>query len=309
MGTVELDDVAVFVRVVDAGSFSRAARELSLPKSTVSRAVSRLEAALSVRLLQRTTRSLNLTDEGDRYYKSVAPALGMLRNAEHELDATQEVVKGTLRMTAPADAGELLLSDLISEFVATHPEVSIDLVLTGRRVDMIAEGFDLAVRAGTLPDSSLIAKKLGDVQEWLVASPSYVERRGTPKSVKALERHDVVLFRPVEGANHWELHGQSGAAKVSVSGRVGADDMNFIYRAALAGAGIALLPSFQVVPDIDAGRLVRLLPRLERVSSALWVVTPSRRYVPRKVAAFRELLIERLGGAAWQQPSSQRVQR
>lgn len=294
MGTVELDDVAVFARVVDAGSFSRAARELNQPKSSVSRAVARLEAALSVRLLHRTTRSLSLTDEGDAYYKQVAPALGMLREAEQQLDATQTTVRGTLRVTAPVDAGVLLLGELVAEFLTLHPELHIELTLTGRVVDLVAEGFDLAVRAGKLSDSSLIAKKLGDICEWLVASPDYVKRHGLPKTVKALESHDAVLFRPADGVNRWELTGPSGVTRVTVRGRVGADDMTFVYRVAVAGAGIALLPSFQVQADIDAGRLVRVLPRWQHVGAALWVVTPSKRFVPRKVAAFRDFLSDRI---------------
>ncbi len=297
MGTVQLDDAAVFVSVVDAGSFSKAARNLLQPKSSVSRAVSRLERELGVKLLERTTRSLRLTEAGKRYHSSVAPALSAVRDAEREVGELVLEVSGALRVTAPADFGVTHLADLVAEFTELHPNVRVEVVLTNRAVDLVREGFDLAFRFGRLADSSLIARKVGELSSWLVAAPSYLDRAKSLRSPQDLTRHECVLFRSSDGKQRWELCSKRGDARVDVTGRVAGDDMMFVKRAAIVGAGVALLPWFMSRGELEAGRLVRVLPAWERRGGGFYVVTPSARFVPRKVAAFRDHLLSRLGDA------------
>lgn len=297
VGTVQLDDAAVFVSVVDAGSFSGAARLLSLPKSSVSRAVSRLELELGVKLLERTTRSLRLTDAGKRYHSSVAPALSAVRDAAREVGELVEEVSGVLRITAPADFGITYLAELVAEFTAQHPEIRVDVVLTNRSVDLVREGFDLALRFGRLADSSLIARKVGDLSDWLVASPDYLCKVRAPRTPQDLAKHACVLFRAGDGKARWELYSKRGTARVDVAGRIDADDLLFVKHAVIAGAGIALVPWFMSREDVDAGKLVRVLPSWERRGAAFYIVMPSTRFLPRKVAAFRDHIVERLGRA------------
>ncbi|MEZ4221491.1 MAG: LysR family transcriptional regulator [Polyangiaceae bacterium] len=294
MGTVQLDDAAVFVSVVDAGSFSKAARTLSQPKSSVSRAVSRLERDLGVKLLERTTRSLRLTDAGKRYHAGVAPALTAVRDAQREVGALAEEVSGTLRISAPVDFGVAYLAEVVAAFTAEYPNVTVDAALTSRPVDLVREGFDLALRFGRLADSSLVARKVGELSDWLLAAPSYLKRARPLRSPQDLSKHDCVLFRSAEGKARWDLCSKRRTVRVDVAGRVLANDLLYVKRAAVAGAGIVLVPWFMSREELDAGTLVRVLPNWERRGAAFHIVVPSARFMPRKVAAFRDFLIEQM---------------
>lgn len=291
----QLDDLGVFVRVVEHSSMSGAARRLGVPKSTVSRAISRLEDGLGVRLFQRTTRALAPTDEGRALYAEVLPHVEALRTATSSISTESEAPRGVLRITAPNDLGTLLLADVVTRFCQRYPEVQVEAVLTSSTVDLVAEGIDLAVRAGVLRDSSLIAKKIADTELRLCASPSYLARRGTPRSTQDLASHDAVLFRAKHGRARWTLECKQEKASVDVRGSVSADDFAFLVAATASGAGIALLPRFTAESEIRSGRLVRVLPtHTSRPGGAIYVVHPSTKHVPRKVAAFRDFLIESL---------------
>ena len=292
--TIELDDIALFVRVAQHRSFTRAARDLGVPTSTVSRAVARLEDRLGARLVQRTTRKLALTAEGAALFEGADGPLRALSAVASSIGESQGAPRGKLRLTAPTDAGPGLVADLVSGFVARYPAVQVEMVLTNRMVDLVAEGFDAALRAGVLADSSLVAVKLAETPARLYASPSYLERRGTPREPADLAEHDGVMFRGSRGLFKWKLQGPDGAVEVSPQPRVIGDEFAFLGGAVREGAGIGLLPELGVVADIAAGRLVRVLPTYEMRAGALHLVYPSSRNVPAKLAAFRSFAIEHL---------------
>jgi DNA-binding transcriptional LysR family regulator len=259
--TIDLNAVAVFASVVRAGSFTRAAAQLGQPKSAVSRKVARLERSLGVRLLQRTTRRLHLSDAGARYYGQASKALEGLSDAARTLSSLQEQPQGTVRLTAPADFIPQTFAKLLDDFARKHPKVCIEIEFTSRVVDLVAEGFDLALRGtDTLRDSSLISRRIAITPLWLVASPAYLKRRGTPKNPADLARHDCILFRPQAGANRWKLSGPRGEQTLEVRGAFGVDDMGFARELACRGSGIALIPSPTIADDLLRGRLSRVLP-------------------------------------------------
>ena len=294
MTTADLNQVAVFVRVVETGSFTQAAQALSLPKSSVSRSVSRLETELGVRLLQRTTRSVHLTDAGQAYYTQVARALSGLEEAQAAVSQMQATPKGLVRLTAAVDVGVNVVAGLIARFVRLHPDIHVEMVLTGRLISLVEEGVDLAVRAGKLDDSSLVARRVGTLESRLFATPAYLRRHGTPKTVADLAGHDCVLFRGRRGRALWQLSGPKGAQRVEVTGHVSADDFAFIRQLLLAGSGIGLVPWTTCAQDVERGRLTRVLNDYAGPGGALSVVYPSSRYLPQRVLLLRDFLVQGL---------------
>ena len=280
----DLNDALAFIRVVEAGSFTRAAKTMGLPTSTVSRRVSRLEEQLGVRLLARTTRKQSLTDAGRIYYDRSSAALAELGNAEAFIANLKGAPRGRIRVTAPA--GLAGLSALVVGFLEAHPEVAIDLDLTNRRVDLIEEGYDVAIRGGVLRDPSLVAEDLAEVEFALVASPSYLKRRGTPKSVEDLRQHDCVIYGARADRATWSFEGQGGPIRVPVKGRIAANDWDSIRVAAISGLGIALVPVPNAREDVGARRLRRILRSARAPRGAFWVAYPSRRHVTSAVRAF-----------------------
>jgi DNA-binding transcriptional LysR family regulator len=292
---MDLNRVSAFVRVVQDGSFTAAASSLGLPKSSVSRSVAQLEEDLGIRLLQRTTRQLHLTDAGTAFYERVSRALGDINEATAAAADAQSDLSGVVRVTAPVDLGVWALASIVARFVKKHPKIRIELALTGRVVDLVGEGFDLAVRAGPLRDSSLIARRVADLDSMMFASPSYVARRGAPKDLADLANHDAVLFRSTTGTMTWDLARTDGTkSSVQVSGRVATDDMSFVRKAVLSGCGIAILPTFLCARAWHAGKLVRVLDDWALHGSVLHVAYPSARYVPQRVIVFREYLLRAL---------------
>lgn len=290
---MDLNRVVTFVHVVEQGSFTAAARILGLPTSSVSRAVAGLEKDLGIALLARTTRKLSLTGPGRLYYERVRPAVEELAAARDLATETSTEPRGIVRMTAAVDAGRLMAGAL-ARFAVRYPNIHVDLMLTGRRVDLIEEGFDLAVRAGQLVDSSLIAKKIGETSLRLTAAPDYLARRGRPRRLTQLARHDCILLRGVNGRARWELAGPRGNETVEVRGPISADDLGFVYQAALEGAGIALLPELVCKSDLEAGHLEVVLPTYTGPTNGLYLVHVGR-HVPRRVALLRDFLYDELG--------------
>lgn len=296
---MDLNGVKVFIEVARARSFTRAADILRMPKSTVSRRVSELEETLGARLLQRTTRKLKLTDAGVAYYERCARALSELEEAKAAVAKLQEEPRGTLRVTAPVDFGEAFLGDLVIEYMRRYPEARVDMVLTGRVVDLVDEGFDIAVRVGKLADSSLVARKLGVVRGLLVASPEYLEVRGEPSSPDALAEHDCIIFGDTHMGRTWRLLGPRGAVDVPVTGRGAVDHYPLVYKAALAGLGIAVTPTFLCAADLRAGRLVHVLPHWAPPTSPIQAVYPTTRHLSAKVRAFLDMLRHRMTPPPW----------
>lgn len=301
---MDLEGVEVFVKVVEAGSFTEAGKQLGLPKSTVSRRISRLEDTLGVRLLQRTTRKLALTDAGTAYFERVAPALHSVRAADVEVGEMQSTPRGNVRVTAPFDFGTSFLADIATQFVDSHPEIRVDVSLTDQMIDLIAEGYDLAFRGGKLEDSSLVARPVGRGKSWLVASPSYLAERGAPETPEELENHECVLFRSADGQSRWALEGPEGATStVAVSGRVNADEYGFVKSVVLTGRGIGCIPWLLCSRDLAGGRLVRVLPGWGAPGGQMHLVYPSARYLPQRVVLFRDFVLEWVKNPPWMAPT------
>lgn len=292
MANLDLNDLAVFVRVVDKGGFAKAARELGVPTSTISRTVARLESLVGTRLLQRTTRSVHVTSDGRELYDEVATALATLQQAARGLEPASRKPKGRLRITAPNDLASTFVADVIAEFVVRQPLVEVELVATNRTVKLVEEGFDLAIRAGRLADSSLVARKLGELEARLYASPEYVARHGMPERVEDLTQHRLVVFRADERPTVWPLRKAGELVNVPVHGAIAGDDYSFLRSVVLASGGIALLPRILCAHDEVQGTLVRVLPSYEMRAGMLHVVYPSARHVPARVTAFRDFLAQ-----------------
>ena len=235
MRTIEFNRLRLFARVVEAGSFTAAARDAGLPKSSVSRAIAALERDLAVRLIHRTTRRLQPTEAGRAYYESVSRALAGIDEATAAVSELQDTPRGTVRLTAPTDLGDRLLPPILVSFAARYPEVRVDVVLTQRFVDLVHEGVDIALRVGRLGDSRLVARPLGPVRAGVFASPRYLERRGVPRTVAVLAEHECVLFQSSSGRAVWRLVGPRGAETVEVRGAISADDHHMVREAAAAG--------------------------------------------------------------------------
>ncbi len=291
---MNLRRAALFVSVVDHGGFTAAARALGLPKSALSTAVSALEDELGVRLMTRTSRKVAVTEAGALLHGRASPALAALEEAASEVIDGQASLAGPIRMTAPVEVGTRLLEPLLSRFLLLHPEVSVDVMLTPRVVDLAEEAIDLAVRGGPIAGESLIARKLALEDAGLFAAPAYLAEHGRPRVVADLSRHAGVLYRAVGGRSTWTLTGPKGVETVEVSARVSADHFAYIVRAVANGVGVGLLPFFLCKDEVARGELVRVLPRFALEGTPLNLVYPSRRYLPRRVAALRDFLLDGL---------------
>lgn len=280
---IDLNHLRAFVLVQETGSFSAAAERQGVPRSTVSRAVSALEEASGVLLFHRTTRHVTATAAGLALFERVTPSLASLTQSLADLPERLAAPAGTLRLTTTPDLGAALLADVVSRYTARYPGVHVEVSLSGAVVDLVKDRFDLALRfaLGPLRGASLVATRLGRLSFHLYAAPSYLARRGTPRSQAELVEHDVIAL-PRRG-----LPGR-------IKPRVSCDDKLFARELLRAGAGIGILPPYLAAADVAAGTLVRLLPHFALRSGSLYLVQPSRKLVPRRVTAFRELLLELL---------------
>ncbi|MEQ9501177.1 MAG: LysR family transcriptional regulator [Deltaproteobacteria bacterium] len=283
-----LRDLGLFVALVDAGSFSAAADALEVSKSAVSKHLARLEERLDARLLERTTRSMRLTDAGAAYYRRAKQIVDAAAEAEAEVCERQNTAVGRLVVSAPRSFAQAYLAPAVVRFVARHPRVQVTFDLTDRYVDLIEEGYDLAIRIGELADSSLVAKRISTSTYRLAASPAYLEANGRPRRPHDLERHACLVYRQVTRLDRWRFETKRGPVTVPVSGRLQSDDGDLLAQAAVEGTGVVYLPDFIVDPYVADGRLVSLLPRACRTSTPVWAVYPSRRSVSEKVRLFLE---------------------
>jgi DNA-binding transcriptional LysR family regulator len=291
---IDLNDIVVFASVVEAGSFTAAARLLAMPKTTVSRRIAALEREVGVRLLQRTTRSLNLTDAGRLYYEQSSQGLRTIEEANLRLAEARAEPSGTIRISAPVGFGGHFLIRAVVDFLAMYPKTNVELRLTDDRLNLVEDGIDLAFRTGILQDSTLIARKLGSTHRLLCASPDYLARHGVPESPADLTRHQCVIAGPSASGAHWVLDGPSGQETVVVAGRFAANEMQAVVAAALAGFGIAQLPQAIAEGLIKEGRLQRVLRDYTTPAGGLYVLYPSSRHLSPLVKAFIELASERI---------------
>lgn len=294
---LDLNDVAIFVQVVRCGSFAEASRRLGVPPNTLSRRVQQLEAQLGTRLMQRSTRHLTLTSAGQVFLERCSGAVEGLMDAGDELLAVNQEPSGLVRVAAPADFFDFFAMEWLTEFLVAHPKVRVDFVLSDGRADLIADRIDVAFRGGILEDSGLFARKVLDAgSDGLVASPAYIARRGVPATLQDLADHDCLAFSHPSGKATWRVTGPDGApAEVQVAGRFSGNTAQALRKAALAGLGIALLPSTLTQRDLRAGLLVPMLPGYHRLGHGVHMVYPSRRYLPLAVSAFIELVISKMG--------------
>lgn len=285
---MDFNEAAVFVKVVQAGGFSAAARLLGLPVSTVSTRVARLEKRLGMTLLQRTTRRLHLTDAGNLYFQHALTALAYLLDAEAAVTESAGEPHGLLRVTAPADLGDHILARIVRAMRQHCPKVHLDLVLMNRFVDLVAEGVDVAIRTGNLKDSTLIAKNVG-IARWIpFASPAYLASAPPLNSPQALRRHCCLQFAPL-GKEDWTLNNSRGSVTIPLSGQVVINDVGVIRSMALEGEGVALLPRYLCRRDCETGQLVRVLPDWHAKADPIHIVYPRQRFMPPKLRAFVDL--------------------
>ena len=286
---IDLNDIVVFIRVVEAGSFTAAARLLGMPKTTVSRRIASLEREVGVRLVQRTTRSLNMTDAGRLYYEQSSQALRTIEDANLRLAETRAEPSGTIRISAPVGFGAHYLTGAVFDFLAAFPKTQVELHLTDDKLNLVENRIDLAFRTGILPDSTLTARKLGSTHRILCGSPDYLARHGEPQAAADLARHHCVIAGPSTGSAHWVLDGPRGQETVSVSGRFAANEMQAVIAAAIAGYGIAQLPYQVAEALVRNGRLRRVLGDYTTPVGGVYAVYPTSRHVSPLVKAFIEL--------------------
>lgn len=291
---MDLNEIRVFVKVAQAGSFSQAANSLGMPNSTVSAKVSALERRLGVTLLTRTTRKLKLTEAGDAYFRSSLRGLEEIGRAEDELSATRVAPQGRLRVTVPADLGNSCLMGLVTEYARAAPGVALELIYTNQLIDLVADGVDAAIRAGALPNSGLIAKRIG-LAEWVAyASPAYLKRAGAPRHPRELKQHACLQFTAM-GTESWALLRGKSEVIAPIEPRLIANEMTLLRDLALAGRGIALLPTFLCHADERAGRLARVLPEWRASSDPIQLVYPRQAFVTPKLRAFVEVATREFG--------------
>lgn len=289
--------IPVFVAVVEAESFTRAAAKLGLTKSAVSRRVSDLEEELGVQLLHRTTRSLSLTEAGERYLEHARTALSEALAAEDAATELQRVPSGRLRINTPMSFGRLHVAPAIPDFLERYPDIHVDMTMEDRVVDLIEGRYDLAIRVGTLPDSSLVARKLAPSSTVLCASPEYVKKHGEPHTPEELLDHNCLLYAYFSEANEWTFVRDTERTSIRVSGSYQVNNSEALRDAVMQGSGVSRIPTFIVGPDIAKGDLVRLLDDYVMPSQDIYAVWPERRHLPTKVRVFIDYLTERIGGA------------
>ena len=279
--------MATFVRVVEHGSLSAAARATPASLTSVSRIIARLEARYGTQLMVRTTRRLALTDAGRLLYERAKSVLAEIRDLETSLASSHGQPSGRLRVSAPTLMGRLLVAPLLPELLRLHPALSIDLLLVDRAVDMIEEDIHIALRIGRLPDSQLVARRLGDLTMIVCTSPAYLQQRGTPQTPADLVDHDCLVFSDAPGAAAWRFRAPDGAEhSIGVAGRLRINSLDVLVAAAKAGTGIVRVPSWQVKDDIAAGQLQRLLVSYELPATAVHLLFPAQRLGSPRTRAF-----------------------
>lgn len=294
-------EMRVFAAVVDAGSFVAAADALGMSKAAVSRYVSELEQRLGVRLMHRTTRRLSLTEEGEVFLARCRDILASIDASEAEISTRSDTATGVLKVSVPVSFGIEHLAPLWSEFLELHPGVSLDVQLADRVVDLVDEGFDLAVRIARLPDSSLVSRKLASTRLVLCASPDYLKRRGAPTHPSELAQHDVIGYSLLAAPDQWQFTGPDGVVSVKVRPRLWTNNGDTCVAAAVRASGIQLQPTFLVARELASGRLVEVLPQYRSMELGIYAVYPTRKFVLPKVRALLEFLSAKLAGADWMQ--------
>jgi DNA-binding transcriptional LysR family regulator len=292
---MRMEDMRVFAKVAEAGSFTAAARILGVPKQTLSRRVKELEQALHVRLLERSTRRLRLTDVGAAYAERCTEIVRLVDEANDAVTRTRQTPRGLLRVAAEPLFAETFLTGLIVELAARWPDVRVDVILTRNRIDLVEEGFDVAFRLGRVEDPGLTATRLGPARPRYCASPDYLARHGAPVTPDELWEHECILVVAGDAPARWAFRGPRGDVLVPIRTRLRCNSFSMAHAAALAGLGIAVFPELMCADDLEQHRLVSVLDDWTARDGWVWLVHPRVRYLTASVRAFVELARERFG--------------
>jgi len=296
-------EMEIFLAVVDQGSFVAAADALRLSKAAVSRHVAALEERLGVRLLQRTTRRLSLTEEGRLFAQRAREILASLEEAESEVASQVLEPLGALRVNAPVSFGIRHLAPLWGEFLQQCPRIELDINLDDRLVDLLEDGYDLAVRIGRLESSSLVSRRLASTQLQVCASPEYLARHGTPSHPRELAEHRVIAYNHLASRDDWPFSGPQGELRVQTRAALRSNNGDTCLALGRAGAGILLQPDFMLYEDLRSGALVELMPEYRSLELGIYAVYPSRKQLPLKVRRLVEFLLQALSRPNWRLPT------
>jgi DNA-binding transcriptional LysR family regulator len=295
----KLNSIKAFTKVVQHGSFAAAAREMQLSRSAVSKYVIDLEQELGVQLLVRTTRSASPTENGQAYYERCLAILADLEEADVTVTRLQAEPRGILRVNAPMSFGTLHLGPALSDFMERYAELQIQLILSDQQIDPVQEGFDVTLRIADLPSSSLIARKIAPAHRVVCASPSYLQRRGTPQRPSDLREHDCLTYGHLATGKQWKLTGPDGEHWISIPWTLCTNNAEVLCDAAVRGRGIALLPTFIAAAELRRGSLQTILESYEAPEISIYAIYPETRHLSVKVRVFIDFLIERFGGSTW----------
>ncbi len=293
-------EMQVFCTVVDKGSFVGAAEPLEMSKAAISRYVSGLEERLGVRLLQRTTRRLSLTDEGRQFYHQAKDVLVMMDEAEESVSSASPEPSGVLRVNAPVSFGILHLAPVWADFMRAYPKIELDISLNDRLVDLVEEGFDAAVRIARMENSSLVGRRLASTRMCLSASPKYLSNHPPICTLGDLAEHGMVAYSNFASGNEWVFEGPQGRESVRTRSIVRCNNGDTCRSITLAAGGISLQPSFMIAEDLRKGDLVEILPDYQSVELGIYVVYPSRKHLPAKVRALMSFLAQRFASPSWE---------
>ncbi|WP_240142197.1 MULTISPECIES: LysR family transcriptional regulator [Nitrosomonas] len=283
-----------FAHIVEAGGISAAADRMDVAKSVISRRLKELEAHLGVQLFHRTTRQMKLTDSGRAFYEQSVRILADILEAEHAVSQFHGALKGNLKVAVPLSFGLMHLGPAITAFLHTHPDIKFDLDFNDRQVDLLAEGFDLAIRIASLPDSSLIARYLAPVQAVMCASPAYLEHMGTPQTPEELIGHRCLAYSLISNSDNWNVYDSTGQLiKTRITPYLKASNGEFLRDAAVDGLGIVLLPAFIVYREIEHGALLPILTEYHYSQLAAYAIYPQTRHLSQRVRAFVDFLSKR----------------
>lgn len=305
MNGTEFEQVTAFLAAVEHGGFTAAGLALGRDGSILSRRVTALEKRLGLRLMERTTRRLALTEAGETFHQRMRGALSALQEIEQDTAATAASVRGTLRIALPATFGRMWVAPILPAFLAAHPDVTVEAAFEDRYVDLVAESFDVAIRIGTLTDSRLVARRLAPSRRMLCAAPAYLQARGRPAQPADLARHACLGFSRLASHPLWHLREDDKVTSVRISGPLVTDDAHSLVQAAVAGAGIAMVSDWLAGPELCSGKLVPVLPEHPvQDSEAIYLVHPSARLVPAKTRAYADWISAALSARPWRHPGS-----
>jgi len=295
-----LSDIAVFVQVVESGSFTAAADRLGISKSVVSKYVSRLEDQLGAQLLNRTTRKLHLTEVGRSFYERSQRGLVEIEEAKAEVSRLQDEPRGKLRINVPMSFGITHIAPIVQDFLKLYPGLSIDMNLEDRKVDLLEEGFDMAIRISELSDSSLIARRLGPCKHVICATPEYLKLNGTPHTPNELQNHNILSFKYQDSPTQWQLISPDGkASTVAVSGTIQMNNSLALREALLNHAGVMMTPTFNVGEDLKSGKLQAVLPQYKLRQLSIYAVYHHRRHLSPKIRAFIDYLADHISNTPY----------